>query len=235
MLLEVKLDQFEGPMDLLLYLIKREEVDIYDIPIAKITEQYLNYLDEMKKDRISLAGEFFVMAATLIRIKTQMLLPRIQDDERANIEDPRSELVLQLLEYQHFKELAEEMHQIARRRGEVFYRTFYPELETLLKEKFVSLDINQFMRAFQQMANRMQTQPDYEIELEQRSVEFKIEEVWTCLQKNNHVRFSYLYRPGDARDLVLGFVAILEMARQQRLHLIQNQNFDEIWVEKVAS
>src|SRR6266481_6147780 len=119
---KVKLSMFEGPLDLLLYLIRKEEVSIYDIPIARITEQYLEYLRAMQELDIGVAGEFLVMAATLIHIKTQMLLPRDPDASEEEIEDPRSELVYQLLEHQKFKGAANVLHQRAMMEAATFIR-----------------------------------------------------------------------------------------------------------------
>ncbi|PYT03233.1 MAG: hypothetical protein DMF60_19020, partial [Acidobacteria bacterium] len=119
---KVKLSMFEGPLDLLLYLIRKEEVSIYDIPIARITEQYLEYLRAMQELDIGVAGEFLVMAATLIHIKTQMLLPRDPDAPEAGIEDPRADLVYQLLEHQKFKDVANVLHQRAMMEAAAFSR-----------------------------------------------------------------------------------------------------------------
>src|SRR5262245_57801287 len=124
---KVKLEMFEGPLDLLLYLIRKEEVSIYDIPIARITEQYLGYLRVMQELDIGLAGEFLVMAATLIHIKTQMLLPRDPDAPEGELEDPRAELVYQLLEHQKFKGAANMLHQRATMEAATFTRAIEDE------------------------------------------------------------------------------------------------------------
>ncbi|MBP7459654.1 MAG: segregation/condensation protein A [Candidatus Delongbacteria bacterium] len=231
---EVCLDKFEGPLDLLLYLIKREEVDIYDIPIAKITGDYLDLLERIKGEKVAVAGEFFIMAATLIRIKTQMLLPRQACAELDQIEDPRRQLVIQLLEYQQFKELSESMSRLAHQRSEVFFRSFYPEIRDLMQEKQLEFDRNQFLSIFKSVLQKMDPRQNYEIELEPITIEWKMQVIYEKLQKDNHIRFSQLVMETSLSDKVISFMAILELSKLQRIHLIQNRNFEEIWLERIA-
>jgi segregation and condensation protein A len=231
---EVCLEKFEGPLDLLLYLIKREEVDIYDIPIAKITEHYLSLLDQIKGEKVSIAGEFFVMAATLIRIKTQMLLPKQACAELEVIEDPRRRLMIQLLEYQQFKELADTLGRLAHQRSEIFFRSFYPEIQDMMQERQIEFDLNHFLSVFKTVLRKIDDRLDYEIELEPITIEWKMQEIYDKLQRDNHLRFNQLVMENCLSDLVISFMAILELSKLQRVHLVQNRNFEEIWLEKIA-
>jgi len=232
-MLNIDLEEFEGPMDILLYLIKKDKIDIYDIPIAKITAQYLQYLEVLKEEKLDLAGDFFVMAATLIRIKTQMLLPVNEEDERDNIEDPREELVIQLLEYKKFKDLAEEFFKVYKIREQHHFRQYFPEMEDFADESVLEINLNKFYQIYKKVAEQIITAEPYEIEFEELSLEEKMEELLLQLKNENHLRFFDLINVLSPTNLVITFIAILELAKLQRLRIIQNEIYEEIWLEKI--
>jgi segregation and condensation protein A len=229
---EITLPIFEGPLDLLLYLLRKNEVDIYDIPIAEITRQYLEALEVMKALDLDVAGDFLTMAATLLRIKSHMLLPRSEEEGEA--EDPRRDLVLQLVEYRKFKEAARKMAAWEEKQRLLFNRPHIPvegpdqEDETLAPKG----DVADLVAALQALLERVQEDRLYEIIGEDVSVEERMEHVLRVLaERPEEIRFEELFA-GARRRLVLiaTFMAILELARQARLAIRQEALFGEIWV-----
>jgi segregation and condensation protein A len=229
---QVKLERFEGPLDLLLYLIKKQEVNIYDIPIAKITRQYLEYIRMLEFLNLELAGEFLVMAATLMRIKARMLLPA-REDEEDEIEDPRQQLVQQLLEYQRFKEAAGKLEAMKFQRELLFSR---PDQEIEGGEAEVEYEYNLFdlITAFQKVLEEARVRV-VEVQAEETSIEERIETLQERLAAQEIIAFDDLFA-GDSRpaDLIVTFLALLEMLRQHLARIQQARPFGPIWIHRVT-
>ena len=223
---KVKLEIFEGPLDLLLYLIKKEEVSIYDIPIARITDQYLDYLSAMEELDIAVAGEFLLMAATLIHIKSQMLLPRDPDQPEQSIEDPRDELVHQLIEHQKFKAAANSLYQKATIEGAAYARA---SLETDDKNPEISATAFQLFELFREVLNRKKELAQLEIERDEITMAEKIAEIKAMVSREGQVRATALFEGARSRrEMVLIFLGILELVKELALRLIQQEQFGEI-------
>ncbi|MBI4483962.1 MAG: segregation/condensation protein A [Acidobacteria bacterium] len=229
----VKLEVFEGPLDLLLYLIKREEINIYDIPIARITDQYLRYLELMKDLNIDLAAEFLVLAATLIYIKSKMLLPaepKPTTEDGLPEEDPRKELVEQLLEHQRFKEAAQMLYE----RETVESATWsQPHSEVLDEEKgLISVTVFDLIAAFRDVVKRFEERALLQVQADEVSLEEKIAELRALLLLHRSLKFSTFFERAPSRaHLVVTFLALLELARLRELRMIQEQLFGEIIIQ----
>jgi segregation and condensation protein A len=237
---KVKLEVFEGPLDLLLYLIKKEEVDIYDIPIERITNQYMEYLSLMQMLNLEVAGEFLVMAATLMYIKSRMLLPadqQVTDSEEENGEDPRWELIRQLVEYKKFKDAA---LQLSRREGEqsnIFARHGDAGIEVdTSKAPLAEVSIFDLINAFNDVLKKAGARDDFhEITEEKFSVSDKIEEILYTLRDRTEMLFSEVFAQASSRtEIVVTFLALLELIRLKRLKVRQEKAFGEIRVIKVS-
>ena len=227
---KVKLSMFEGPLDLLLYLIRKEEVSIYDIPIARITEQYLEYLNAMQQLDIGVAGEFLVMAATLIHIKTQMLLPRDPDAIEEETEDPRSELVYQLLEHQKFKGAANVLHQRAMMEAAAFTRASMDE-DTDNPE--IAATVFQLFEVFKEVMDRRRAISEIEIVRDEMTMAEKIAEIKLMLDDQTEVSARALFeRAVSRREMVLIFLAVLEMVKELVVRLTQSETFGDIVIMK---
>lgn len=223
---KVKLEMFEGPLDLLLYLIRKEEVSIYDIPIARIAGQYLEYLRAMRELDIGVAGEFLVMAATLIHIKSQMLLPRNPDAPEDEMEDPRKELVYQLLEHQKFKAAANSLYQRATIEAATFSRA---AITTDKDNPEISATTFQLFEVFQEVLNRRRAITEIEIARDEMTMAEKIEEIKLLLAESGEVRAREMFeRAGSRREMVLIFLAVLEMVKELAIRMVQKKAFGEI-------
>ncbi len=230
----VKLQNFEGPLDLLLFLIKKNEVDIYDIPIAEITSQYLEYVEIIKLLDLESAGEFILLAATLIRIKAKMLLPRPQTDEEEEIIDPRMELVSRLLEYKRFKELAFKLSDLEEKQSNVFPRGYYQEIEPDT-ESGIDIDeevtLYSLISAFKQVLDRIPKETVHHIEDIQISLEEQSEYILNRLGNGNQITFFELVSQiRDKLIIVVTFIALLELIRRGELIARQSKAFGEIWI-----
>jgi segregation and condensation protein A len=234
---KVELDVFEGPLDLLLYLIKRDEVDIYNIPIERVTSQYMEYLNVMKMLDLNIAGEFLVMAATLMMIKSRMLLPV---DERPELEeeeeDPRWELVKQLLEYKKFKEVASHLEKFEMLQEDVFI----PGGETLvmdIEDSGVNLqDISLFdlISAFNDILKKAKVEAIGEIIDERFTVADKIEVILFTLSRSPQIRFTALFNAqANRHEIICTFLAVLELIRLRQVNIRQDQHFGEIIISGV--
>jgi segregation and condensation protein A len=229
---KVKLEIFEGPLDLLLYLIKQDEIDIYDISLERITSQYLEYLQAFKELNIELAGEFIVMAANLIYLKSRSLLPRDQQppEEDAAEDDPRWELIRQLIEYKKFKEAAVELNLRALQQEKIFVRE--AGSETALQEplRLGEVGIFQLINAFQTVMKRMEARQDMqEIFSERFSVSEKIEAILQRVASGNRFRFSDLFGGAASRiEVIVTFLALLELIRLKQVRALQRNVFDDI-------
>jgi segregation and condensation protein A len=223
---KVKLSMFEGPLDLLLFLIRKEEVSIYDIPIARITEQYLEYLRAIQELDIGVAGEFLVMAATLIHIKTQMLLPRDPDAPAEEIEDPRAELVYQLLEHQKFKGVANLLHQRAMMEAAAFGRA---SMETDDDNPEVAATVFQLFEVFKEVMDRRQAVSEIEIARDEMTMAEKIAEIKLMLNESTEVSARALFeRARSRREMVLIFLSILELVKELVIRFRQSGTFGDI-------
>ncbi len=236
----VKLPIYDGPLDLLLDLIKKNEMDIYDIQIAEITRQYLAYLAEIKTFDLEVAGEFLVIAATLIYIKSKMLLPVDElDDEDEDGLDPRSELVRKLLEYQAFKEAARSLGMLEEERSKIFSRQiadFYlgdleaaqPEVDAFTNNMF------ELLTAFQNVLTRSGRKEMHEVFEQIVTIEEKILEVKTALFARSRVRFIELFKMRWTRnELIATFLAVLEIVRTKFARVRQDETFGDIVIEKI--
>ena len=227
---KVKLSMFEGPLDLLLFLIRKEEVSIYDIPIALITEQYLDYLRAMQELDIGVAGEFLVMAATLIHIKTQMLLPRDPDASDEEMEDPRKELVYQLLEHQKFKGAANVLHQRATMEAAAFTRASMDEDKD---NPEVAATLFQLFEVFKEVMDRRRAITEIEIARDEMTMAEKIAEIKLMLNTSEKVSARSLFeRAASRREMVLIFLAVLELVKELQIRLRQSQIFGDITITK---
>ncbi len=236
----IALDVFEGPMDLLLYFIKRDEINIYDIPIARITREYLEYLDLMKTLNLRVAGEFIAMASTLMQIKARMLLPRFSDPEDEDMEDPRTELVQKLVEYQQFKELGEELRCLEDqsighfpRKPDLSHIDTSVEPEEIL-QKVTLFDI---LAAFKKVLDRLPEGPaEHRVQKPEVSIKEQTEYIYSHFIKKSKVRFSELTQNIRKRVvLIVTFLAILEMIRSRQIRVYQEGIFDDFMIEKVES
>jgi segregation and condensation protein A len=226
----VKLDIFEGPLDLLLFLIKRDKIEIYDIPIAHITRQYLEYIEFMKELNLEIAGEFIVMAATLMRIKVRMLLPKTQDEEEE--EDPREALVSALLEYRKFKEAAHILKGKEAEQSGWFPRTDFSFLNRLPEDKIlVEASLSDLIFAFKKILDTQPKETFHTIDYPKVDVEDRIEYILNCLAQKDGVVFTELFSDTPIKlVMVVTFVAILELIRLQKIYIRQTKHFSEIWV-----
>jgi len=230
----VRLDRFEGPLDLLLHLIREEEVDITDIPIARITEQYLDSIADLESLDLDRAGEYLLMAATLMRIKAKMLIPRDPDEEPEEDEDdPRAELVRRLLEYREFKRVAEALGEREEGWREVFFRAAAPLLEGEEAEG-PDLDVSlvDVLRAFKTVLDRLDRERPLQMEAEEYSVEEQMEFIRTaCRRREEGVTFFELFEKLLSRAFVITtFLALLEMMRNAEVAVHQVERFGEIWI-----
>jgi segregation and condensation protein A len=226
----VRLPDFEGPLDLLLYLIRKEEVSIYDIPIARITGQYLEYLRAMQELDIAVAGEFLVMAATLIQIKSQMLLPRDPDAPEQDAEDPRAELVYQLLEHQKFKGAANTLHQKALIESATFTRG---DEDTDRGNPEVSATVFQLFEVFREVLERKRAITEIEIARDEMTMAEKIGEIKMMLVERGEVTAREVFeRSRSRREMVLVFLALLELVKELEIRVAQSEMFGEIVIVK---
>lgn len=231
----IKTESFEGPFDLLLHLIKKNEVDIYNIPIAAITRQYLEYLDVMKELNLDIAGDFLVMASTLIQIKSRMLLPLPFDEESGeeDVEDPRAELVRRLLEYRKYKEASIALCKEELLNRDVFIRDFAaPELEELKPEREqLEVELFSLIEAFRRILATVPAETFHEVGAEGLSIADRINELLLLLQGTDGACFEDLFIGSATREqVIVTFLAILELCRLKMLKLTQSQSFGVILV-----
>ena len=230
----VKLEIFEGPLDLLLYLIKKDEIDIYDIPIARITEQYLAYLELMQELDISVAGDFLVMASTLIYIKSKMLLPPEPkvDGEEDLSEDPRAELIERLLEYQKFKSASQMLYS----RGEIESACYTRgPLETDSSNPEVSTTLFDLLRVFREVLKRAEAQIEMEIARDEMTIAEKLAQIHAMLEERERINVRELFEMSRSkRELIITFLALLELVKEWKIYLIQDEPFGEIFASRRA-
>jgi segregation and condensation protein A len=230
----VKLEIFEGPLDLLLYLIKKDEIDIYDIPIARITEQYLGYLDLMQELDISVAGDFLVMASTLIYIKSKTLLPpepKVDGEEDLG-EDPRAELVERLLEYQKFKSASQMLYS----RGEIESACYTRgPLETDGNNPEVSTTLFDLLRVFREVLKRAEAQIEMEIARDEMTIAEKLAQIHAMLEEMERINVRELFEISRSkRELIITFLALLELVKEWKIYLTQSEPFGDIFASRRA-
>jgi segregation and condensation protein A len=231
---QVRLDQFEGPLDLLLHLIKQNEINIYDIPIALITKQYLEYISVMKSLDLEVAGAFLVMAATLIHIKSRMLLPVEPQEDEEDGEDPRAELVRRLLLYKQFKEAAGELEERGRLWREAYARPLM-ELENEIVEEDAPLDMTLFdlVDAFQDILRLAPTKSLVELTPEHLTVKDRMNYILERLEEAATVTFEELFRPEEGRlVLIVTFLALLELIRIKLVRAFQSEVFGSVLLSR---
>jgi segregation and condensation protein A len=230
----IRLDAFEGPLDLLLHLIRKDEIDIQDIPIARITEQYLEYIQIMRDLNINLAGDWLMMAATLIYIKSRMLVPQepdaaIQEEEA---EDPRTELVYQLLEHQKFKNAAEMLHT----REEVENAVWNNPPSEILDDgkEVVSVTLFDLLHAFHEVVKRFEDQIVLEVLQDEVTVEQQIMDIRKRFLVHDQMTFSNFFAEARSKQhLIIIFLALLELVRLREVWLHQQNAFSEIQISKI--
>jgi segregation and condensation protein A len=226
---QVKLDIFEGPLDLLIHLIKKNEMDIYDIPIAVITAQYLEYLDLMKELNINIAGNFLVMAATLIHIKSRMLLPRPPDEEED--EDPRMELTRPLLEYMQLKAAAEKLGQRPLLDRDVFIRDFLSQELSEKEEGLIRVGLFELMDAVRKMLLERRQEDLIQLPSPLIPIEMKMDEIMDRLWQVGQSLLEDLLPPSFPKpEIILIFLALLELARIRKITLYQEGFRGRIWI-----
>lgn len=232
--LEVILDAFEGPLDLLLYLIKRHNLDILDIPIAEITRQYIEYVELMKVIRLELAAEYLVMAATLAEIKSRMLLPRPANADGVE-EDPRAELVRRLQEYERFKIAAENLDLLPRvGRDHFVMATEPPTMEHVKPQPEVSLQ--EMLLALKEVLKRANLKQSHQIVKEGLSIRERMTEVLAKINANEFTTFVSLFKAEEGRlGVVVTFIAILELAKQAMIEIVQSEPYSSIYVKAKAT
>ena len=230
---KIRLDMFEGPLDLLLYLVKKDHLNIYDIPIAKVTQQYLEYINFMQLLDLNIVGEFLVEAATLMQIKSKMLLPA---DELAAIEeeeDPRAELVKRLLEYEKFKQVAENLREREVNQQDVFKRpkTELPaDVKTQDKEEvYFEVSIFDLINAFSKALKDVPREVFYEVIKDQFTVEQKVHDILHLLLVETEIKLSELFLKAKSKmEIIVIFMAILELAKMKEIIARQNAEFEDI-------
>ncbi|MCF6258026.1 MAG: segregation/condensation protein A [Gammaproteobacteria bacterium] len=231
--LEVILEAFEGPLDLLLYLIRRQNLDVLNIPIAEITRQYMEYVEMMKSLNLELAADYLVMAAMLAEIKSRMLLPRPVEED--NEEDPRAELVRRLQEYERFKQAAEDIDGLPRMNREVFQASAKtPDLKLIKPEPEV--DMRELLSAFKDVLVRVELNTNHQVSMEALSVRERMSDVLDQLDSEKFTEFFTLFSPEEGRPgLVVTFLAILELIKESLIELIQTEPYEPIHIKPRAS
>ncbi|TNF99567.1 MAG: segregation/condensation protein A [Gammaproteobacteria bacterium] len=233
--LEVFLEEaFEGPLDLLLYLIRRQNLDILDIPVATITAQYMEYISLMEDMKFELAAEYLVMAAMLAEIKSRMLLPRPKADEEGEEEDPRAELVRRLQEYERYKQAAEDIDALPRMMRDTF-QTAIEVADRIVVKKQPDVSIDALLRAFADVMQKAQMNAHHHIQMEALSVRERMSDVLDTLSTDHFTAFSSLFKPDEGRQgVVVTFLAMLELIKESLIVLQQTEPYAEIHV-KIAS
>ncbi len=228
--LEVILDAFEGPLDLLLYLIRRQNLDILDIPITEITRQYIEYIEMLQDMQFELAAEYLVMAAILAEIKSRMLLPRpaLDDNEES---DPRAELVRRLQEYERFKQAAEDLDELPRDGRDFTTAEAFVEDKTVVRVP-PKVELREILAALKDVMGRAELFSSHQISSEPLSIRERMSLILSALRENPYMEFHRLFDPEEGRmGVVVSFLALLELSREQLVDLVQNEPFGQIYVK----
>ncbi|MGH8315833.1 MAG: segregation and condensation protein A [Steroidobacterales bacterium] len=232
--LEVFLEAFEGPLDLLLYLIRRQNLDILDIPIAEITRQYMRYIELMADLELELAGEYLVMAAMLAEIKSRMLLPRPADDAGDDEQDPRAQLVRRLQEYERYKKAAEDIDSLPR-----LERDQWIAHAEIVERKVVRLvpqvQLEEMLVAFKEVLARSQMFAHHHVRREPLSVRERMSEILAALRASSFIEFVQLFRPEEGRlGVTVTFIALLEMVREGLIDIVQAEPYAPLHVRPAS-
>ena len=236
--IEFKINEFEGPLDLLLHLIKESKMDIMNIEIEEITKQYMNYLEEQEKMNLEIASEYLVLASELLEIKSKMLLPSYKDENEEDEEDPREELINRLLEYQAYKEITKVLQEKESLRREIYTKS--PEnIKNYIDEvKEINIDVSldDLVEAFKKYLQRKQDNKPLKtkVTVNEISVSSRRHDIKRLLKTKKKVSFFELFPVISKEYVVATFLAILEMAKSQELRITQNDTFDDIICEVVS-
>jgi segregation and condensation protein A len=242
---EIKLPEFEGPFDLLLFFIERDELDIYNIPIAKITKDFLDYIHKMSVMNIELASEFIVVAATLMRVKAKMLLPRKDIDDTGNEVDPRNELVRQLLEYRRYKDVLDDIRLLEEERRKQFERgNVVSELKSISEmwtgeSELHKLTLFRLLKSFERVTNRFEEQknkPVHTVVAFAYSIEGQKKYLSGLINSDQNIPFQRIFEGCENRiHAVFTFLAILEMIQQKLIAIQPGLGINNFWINKVAA
>lgn len=231
--LEVFLEAFEGPLDLLLYLIKRQNLDILDIPIAHVTEQYMSYIDLMEEIKLELAAEYLVMAAMLAEIKSRMLLPRPPSDD-AEEDDPRAELVRRLQEYERYKKAADDLDALPRLERDL-HKVMVPYEPDGLEQEPPHVSLESLLDAFRDVLGRAEMFADHRVQREPLSVRERMALVMDRARSDAFISFGELFTPAEGKaGVVVTLIAILELLKESLIEMVQNDDRGPIYVKLVA-
>ena len=233
--LQVFLEAFEGPLDLLLYLIRKQNLNILDIPIAEITRQYMGYIDVMQELQLELAGEYLLMAAMLAEIKSRMLLPRAQSEDGQEEDDPRAELVRRLQEYERFKKAADDLDQLKR-----MERDAVPAMIELVERKVIRLQpdvtLDEMLKAFRDVVRRSEHFSHHHVQRERLSQRQRMTEILEWLASADFIEFVRLFKPEEGRmGVTVTFIAILELMKEGLLDIVQSEPYAPLHVRKASS
>ncbi len=236
MIYRVKLDIFEGPFDLLLFLIRKNEVDIYDIPIFKITKQFLDYLEVMQILDLDVAGDFIEMCAILMSIKARYLLPRPEGEDEDEMDDPRMELVERLIEYKKFKEASIELEELEEKRSRLFgreYFNFIPKTEDISNEEYLDdATLFDLVMAFRTVLDNMPKVHQHEVQMIKVTIEEQADLIMLRLQSNPMILFQDLMKEIKEKIVIIvTFVALLDLIKSGRVEVSQSHVYDEIRIK----
>jgi len=233
--LQVFLEAFEGPLDLLLYLIRRQNIDILDIPIAEITEQYVQYIELMKELQLELAGEYLLMAAMLAEIKSRMLLPRPQSTEEEEEQDPRAELVRRLQEYERFKKAAGDLNELPRLERDVFVASAEAPERTVTK-KLPDVTMKELLLAFHDVLKRAEMFSNLHLQREPLSVRQRMTEILGRIKSGSFTSFGNLFDPEEGRmGVAVTFIAVLELLRESVIEVVQSDSYAPLHVRAAST
>lgn len=232
--MKVLLEAFEGPLDFLLYLIRKQNLDILDIPVAEVTRQYMQYIDLMQELSLELAAEYLVMAAILAEIKSRMLLPRPADPESTE-EDPRAELVRRLQEYERFKQAAEDLDQLPREERDIFKAEASADNIDVVRP-LPSVALNELVRALMDVLTRADLSTHHQIRIDALSVREKMTLILEAVRDKEHAIFTDLFNLTEGRlGIVVSFLAILELLKQSLIEFVQAAPFAPIYLKTKAA
>lgn len=232
--MEVFLEAFEGPLDLLLYLIKKQNLNILDIPIAEVTKQYMEYVELMKEVSLELAAEYLVMAAILAEIKSRMLLPRPESADGIE-EDPRAELIRRLQEYERFKQAAEDIDKLPRHGRDTFVASAVVK-DLVFEKPHPAVDLKEVLLALADVLKRAELNASHNIKMEPLSVRDRMTRILTALQEKEFVVFSTMFTPEEGRlGVVVTFLAMLELLKDHIIEFVQTTPFGPIHLKAVQT
>jgi segregation and condensation protein A len=233
--LQVFLEAFEGPLDLLLYLIRRQNIDILDIPVAEITKQYVEYIDVMQEMQLELAGEYLLMAAMLAEIKSRMLLPRPETEEEEDEDDPRAELVRRLQEYERFKKAAEDISDLPRLERDVFIASVDAP-ERKITTKMPDVTMKELLLAFHDVLKRAEMFSNLHMQREPLSVRQRMSEILSRIKANDFTGFADLFDAEEGRmGVAVTFIAILELLRESVIEVVQSEQYAPLHIRAASS